>query len=46
MVRAFIFGPDAAAAASHLPTGAQGVNGPESPERAESIRRFVLRMLG
>jgi hypothetical protein len=41
----FIFGPDAADAASHLPAGAQGVNGPASPERSETIRQFLLRVL-
>jgi hypothetical protein len=42
----FIFGPDAADAAGHLPASAQGVNGPASAERTETIRQFVLRMLG
>lgn len=41
----FIFGPDAAGAADHLPAAAQGVNGPASPERSEMIRQFLLRVL-
>lgn len=41
----FIFGPDAARAADHLPAQAQGVNGPASPEREEMIRQFLLKVL-
>ncbi|KRA80606.1 cupin-like domain-containing protein [Altererythrobacter sp. Root672] len=41
----FIFGPDAAGAADHLPGHAQGVNGPASPERDEMIRQFLVRVL-
>lgn len=41
----FIFGEEGAAAADHLPPHAQGVQGPASPERDETIRNFVLRGL-
>ncbi|MBT2134940.1 cupin-like domain-containing protein [Croceibacterium sp. LX-88] len=41
----FVFAPDAARAADHLPPHAQGVNGPASPERDEMIRQFLLRVL-
>ena len=41
----FVFGPDAAQAADHLPPAAQGVNGPASPQRSEMIRQFLLRVL-
>lgn len=41
----FIFGDTGAAAADHLPAHAQGVQGPESPQRDETIRNFVLRGL-
>lgn len=40
-----VFGEDAPHAADHLPTGAQGVNGPPSPEREEMIRQFLLKVL-
>ena len=42
----FVFAPDAADAASHLPPHARGVSGPPSPGRAEGVRAFVLRALG
>ena len=41
----FIFGEDGASAADHLPPHAQGVQGPASSERDETIRNFVLRGL-
>ena len=41
----FVFGPGAPDASSHLPPGAEGVNGPASPERSEMIRQFLLRVL-
>jgi len=41
----FVFGPDAADAASHLPEGARGVNGAAGPARSEMIRQFILRVL-
>ncbi|WP_114521739.1 cupin-like domain-containing protein [Altererythrobacter sp. ZODW24] len=41
----FIFGPDAKTAADHLPSHAQGVNGPASPQRDEAIRRFIMQVL-
>lgn len=41
----FIFGDTGAGAADHLPPHAQGVQGPASPERDETIRNFVLRGL-
>jgi hypothetical protein len=41
----FIFGDDGVAAADHLPTHAQGVQGAASPERDETIRNFLLRGL-
>ena len=42
----FVFGPDAAKAADHLPPDARGVNGPSSPQRDEQMRRFILQVLG
>ena len=42
----FVFGPDAASAADHLPLPARTVTGPPSPERDERIRRFVVAVLG
>lgn len=41
----FVFGPEAADAASHLPPHAQGVNGPASPARDEQMRQFILQVL-
>ena len=41
----FVFGPDAASAADHLPEQARGVNGPASPMRDEQMRAFILQVL-
>ncbi|MEG3181194.1 cupin-like domain-containing protein [Sphingomonas sp. LT1P40] len=41
----FIFGDDGATTADHLPPHAQGVQGPASPKRDQTIRNFVLRGL-
>lgn len=41
----FVFAPDAAQAADHLPPHAQGVNGPATPEREEMIRQYLLKVL-
>lgn len=42
----FVFGPDAAGAADHLPLHGRGVNGPASPQRDEQMRRFIIQVLG
>lgn len=42
----FVFDPQAADAAAHLPPHARGVSGPPSAARAQGVRAFVLRALG
>lgn len=42
----FVFAPDAADAAAHLPPHARGVSGAPNPARAQGVRAFVLRALG
>lgn len=42
----FVFAPDAAQAAAHLPAHARGVSGPPGAARAQGVRSFVLRALG
>lgn len=42
----FVFAPDAADAAAHLPPHARGVSGPPSAGRAEGVRAFIMRALG
>jgi hypothetical protein len=42
----FVFGPDAQQAADHLPPTGQGINGPPGPVRNETIRRFLVQVLG
>jgi hypothetical protein len=42
----FVFDPQAADAAAHLPPHARGVSGPPSVARAQGVRAFVLRALG
>ncbi len=42
----FVFDPQAADAASHLPPHARGVGGAPGPARAQGIRAFVMRALG
>lgn len=42
----FVFAPEAADAAAHLPPHARGVSGPPGPARAQGVRAFVLRALG
>jgi hypothetical protein len=41
----YVFGPDAAAAAAHLPEHARGVLGTPSPERTDVIRAYLMRTL-
>ena len=41
----FVFGEDAGEAAAHLPSQAQGVNGPAAPSRDEQIRQFIVQVL-
>ena len=42
----FVFGAGAQHAADHLPLAARGINGPPSPVRNETIRRFMIQVLG
>lgn len=42
----FVFDPQAADAAAHLPPHARGVSGAPSVARAQGVRAFVLRALG
>lgn len=42
----FVFGEAAASAADHIPPAAQGVNGPPGRDRSETIRRFLVNVLG
>lgn len=42
----YVFGDDAARAADHLPVAARGVLDAPSPQRAERIRRYLMRALG
>jgi hypothetical protein len=41
----YVFGPDASAAADHLPFAARGVLGAPSPERSDMIRGYLRRAL-
>ena len=41
----FVFAENAGEAAAHLPPHAQGVTGPASPERDDTIRRFIQQVL-
>ena len=42
----FVFGAEAPHAADHIPAAARGVTGPPSPQRDETIRQFLLKVLG
>lgn len=42
----FIFAPDAADAADHLPEAARGILGPPSAARSNRIRQFLAGVLG
>lgn len=41
----FVFGSEAQNAADHLPPDRRGINGPPSPVRNETIRRFLVQVL-
>ena len=41
----FVFGPDAAHAADHLPKGAEGINGPASEQRTQMMRQYIASVL-
>ena len=42
----FVFGEEARGAGDHLPSHAKGVSGPSTPQRDETIRQFVVQVLG
>lgn len=42
----FVFGEDASEAAVHLPPHTRGVLGPATPQRDETIRRYIQQVLG
>lgn len=42
----YVFGPDAASAAGHLPPAVRGVLDTPSPGRSERIRAYLMRALG
>lgn len=42
----YVFGPDAGAAAAHLPESARGILATDSPARTERLRAFLIRLLG
>lgn len=41
----FVFGENASEAAAHLPPHARGVTGPSTPQRDDTIRRFIQQVL-
>ncbi|WNO54033.1 cupin-like domain-containing protein [Stakelama saccharophila] len=41
----YVFGDDADHAADHLPEDVRGIAGPDSPERTEQMRRFLIASL-